>query len=100
MVKFAVNNENQWRLTTPGAANWAKSARPGSANKYFIVSADTHISPPHNLFTGRIETQYVDRLPKVIVDDKGDQYLVAEGARPAPILRVALTGEDQYRQDL
>ena len=53
---------NRWRRETPGDAGRAGSARPGSPNKYFMFSADTHVVEPADHLNG-IEPQYRERIP-------------------------------------
>src|SRR5579872_4612380 len=72
---------NLWRRETPGAAGWRGSARPGAANKYFMVSADTHGTEPAD-YLAAIEPQYRDRIPKLETRTDGSQWLITEGNRP------------------
>ena len=58
MSEIVVNEANKWRLATPGAEGWAKSARPGAPNKYLMISADTHANEPGNLWAERIDAKY------------------------------------------
>ena len=82
MSQIVVNEPNRWRLDTPGAAGWPRSARPDAANKYFMVSADGHANEPANLWVERIDAKYRERLPRVITDKDGVQWRVSEGYRP------------------
>ena len=95
---IAVNEPNRWRLETPGDAGWTRTAWPGAPNKYFIVSADCHANEPGNLWTERIDRKYRDRLPRVVTDDQGVQWRIAEGYRPDRLRITALEGEDDARQ--
>jgi predicted TIM-barrel fold metal-dependent hydrolase len=95
---IAVNGPNRWRLETPGHAGWARTARPGAPNKYFIVSADCHANEPANLWAERIDRKYRDRLPRVVTDAQGVQWRVSEGHRPDRLRLSALEGEDDARQ--
>ena len=36
--------KNAWRLPTPGVEGWTRTARPDDPNKYFMVSADCHVT--------------------------------------------------------
>jgi len=90
-----VNEENLWRLDAPKVTGWKRDVRPGT-KKYYMVSTDTHLSPPKNIFKERIEKQYLDRLPRVEVRD-GRKYLIMEGLRPEPIMEPELKGEDLVR---
>ena len=73
---------NAWRLATPGATDWPRSARPGAANKYFMVSADCHANEPNDYLATRIEPEYRSRIPHIEVDADGERWLVTEGWRP------------------
>jgi len=93
---IVVNPENTWRLETPNPGGWEKSVHPGSDNKYYMVSVDTHMSPPPKLFAERIDAKYRDRLARIEVRD-GKKYFVQEGCRPELILEPNMEGEDQTR---
>jgi hypothetical protein len=94
---IVVNEPNRWRLATPGNSGWPRTARPGTANKYFIVSADCHANEPANLWAERMEERYRDRLPRIVTDDKGVQWRVTEGHRPDRLRLSDLEGEDLVR---
>ncbi len=72
---------NSWRTETPGDAGWERSAKPGAANKYFMVSADCHVNEPFDWLDSRIEEPYKHRIPHIETRD-GNQYLITEGWRP------------------
>lgn len=91
------NDANAWRRVTPGDGGWPHSARPAAARKFFIVSADTHITPPKKLIQDRIATVYRDRLPRMEVTPDGDRILHIEGAKPSRLVPGNLAGEDAYR---
>ena len=97
MEPIPVNEPNRWRLETPGAEDWARSARPEAAQKYFIVSTDCHANEPADLWAKRIEPEYRDRLPHVITDENGVQWRVSEGYRPDRLRISEFEGEDQAR---
>ena len=80
MTEIVVNEANLWRLQTPGATRWEKSARAGAPNKYMMISADTHANEPGNLWAERIDPKYKDRLPKVWIDEKGVQWRKMEAS--------------------
>ena len=52
----AADQNNVWRLDSPGAAGWKRTARAADPNKFFIVSADCHVQEPNDL--------WVKRMPK------------------------------------
>jgi predicted TIM-barrel fold metal-dependent hydrolase len=98
MTEIVVNEQNKWRLNTPGAEGWEKSPRPNAPNKYLMISADTHANEPGNLWAERIDAKYKDRLPKMWIDDKGIQWRKMEASEQADRLVLArLEGEDLAR---
>lgn len=92
-----VNPENQWRLDSPGSDSWLRSPHVNAEKKkYFIVSVDAHMSPPHTLFKDQIDKKFADRLPRVEVRD-GKKFLIHEGLPPARVSDAQLQGEDDLR---
>jgi predicted TIM-barrel fold metal-dependent hydrolase len=49
-----------------------------------LISSDSHVSEPPNLWVERIDTKYRDRAPKVVINPEGQEgaYLVYEGYPP------------------
>lgn len=76
-----IGPRNAWRLETPGVAGWPRTARPDDPDKYYMVSADCHVTEGMHVF-GRVEPEYRERLPHVEERDNGAQYLITEGNRP------------------
>src|SRR5262249_50660487 len=97
MNQVVVNAPNRWRLETPGAEGWPRSARPGAARKYFMASADCHANEPADLWSSRMDKKYHDRLPRVITDKDGVQWRICEGYRPDRLRLSTLEGEDLAR---
>jgi len=95
--EITTNSENQWRLQSPGSNGWARSPHPGAEHKYFIVSADTHITPPPSLMAERIGEKYRDRLPRMERAADGTSTLHIEGWKPLRFNDGNLEGEDAYR---
>jgi len=95
---LTINEPNRWRLGTPGHAGWPRTARPGDARKYFIVSADSHANEPADLWATRLDATYRHRVPRVIVDEHGVKWRVSEGHRPDRLRTDELEGEDRLRQ--
>ena len=96
--RIDVNPENVWRLTTPGSDGWRKSPYPNAQQKYFMLSCDTHLSPPAKLFHERIDPIYHARLARVEVDSDGVKWMIAlENGRRERIHEVPMEGEDKYR---
>jgi predicted TIM-barrel fold metal-dependent hydrolase len=96
LPKIDVNPENQWRLEAPKVEGWARGVRPG-ANKYFIVSCDSHLMPPVTLFRDRLDKKWHGKLPRIERRDDGQRYLVMEGARPERLIEHEFAGEDLLR---
>ncbi|HEX7781617.1 MAG TPA: amidohydrolase family protein [Sphingobium sp.] len=94
-VEIEVNPENAWRTKTPGPFSWNKSIRTG-ANKYFMISADAHLMPPHTLFRERLDKKWHSKLPRVELRD-GIKYLVIEGMKDDRLWEFDLMGEDLIR---
>src|SRR5205085_3474635 len=97
MNQIVVNEPNRWRLETPGANGWSRSARPDAAKKYFMVSADGHANEPANLWFERMDKKYHERLPRVVTDKDGVQWRYCEGYRPDRLRLSTLQGEDMAR---
>lgn len=90
-------SKNAWRLETPGAEGWARTARPGDPNKFYMVSADCHITEPLKLFE-LVEPEYRHRTPRTQEREDGSQWLVTEGNRPQMVRPGAKTRTVQERQ--
>jgi predicted TIM-barrel fold metal-dependent hydrolase len=61
-----------------------------------ILSADSHIIEPADVWTARIERRFLERAPRVVKrsgDREGD-FFVAEGLRPFPVAGFAVAGVD------
>jgi predicted TIM-barrel fold metal-dependent hydrolase len=93
--QIEVNEENRWRLEAPAVSDWRRGVRPGP-DKYFMVSCDTHLSPPSKLFSERIDARFRDRLPRIELRD-GVRYFVQEGCRAERIVEPIMHGEDLER---
>ena len=92
-----VDENNTWRLETPGVEGWQRTARPTDPNKFFMVSTDGHVQEPADLWQTRMDKQYRDRLPGVNVDKQGKKYQKTEGFRPLRIRNIKFEGEDARR---
>ena len=92
-----IDAPNQWRLETPGHVGWERTAQPGDPNKYFMVSCDSHVNEPANLWRERLDAQYRDRLPRIEVDENGVKWQVSEGMQRSRLLEDHLEGEDKER---
>ncbi|MBV1906431.1 MAG: amidohydrolase [Pseudomonadales bacterium] len=93
----APDENNTWRLESPGAAGWTRSARPDAKDKYFIVSTDGHAQEPSDFLSTRIDKKYYERLPGVTLGDKGDKFQKTDGFRPMRLRNIKFGGEDKLR---
>src|SRR3990170_7614373 len=92
-----VIDTQEWRIQTPGHPGWAQTARPGDPRKYFMVSADTHVNEPADLWETRIDARYRHRLPRIEADANGVKWQITEGYRPTKIRDLKFQGEDLER---
>jgi predicted TIM-barrel fold metal-dependent hydrolase len=66
---------------------------------YALISADSHVNEPPDLWTSRVASQYADRAPRIEHFEKGDAW-VLEGARePVPFGRNACAGMAPWPPD-
>ena len=96
-LEIEVNEPNLWRLETPGAEGWPRTARPTDPNKMFLVSADGHVNEPTNLFAERLPEKFRARVPRVEIDEKGGKWHISEGFRPTKLRESSFEGEDKAR---
>ena len=97
MSEQMIGEPNIWRIETPGAEGWQRSARPEAGRKYFMVSADCHANEPADLWARRIEPEYRNCIPRVETDEDGVQWRITEGYRPDRIRIQSFEGEDKLR---
>jgi len=88
---------NAWRLDSPGATGWRRTARPDDPQKYFMVSADCHVTEPMKFFD-RVEPEFRDRTPKVSEREDGSLWMTTEGNQPMMIKPGATTRTVQQQQ--
>ena len=96
-ANIEINEENLWRAETPGPDGWERTARPTDPDKYLMISADTHVNEPHDLWAKRIDKKFIDRIPRVITDENGKQWRVSEGHRKSRLMEFRMLGEDGVR---
>ena len=77
---------NAWRLETPGSAGWPRTARPDDPNKYFMVSADCHITENIGFFA-TVEPEFRHRVPRMEPREDGSLWMV-EDAQPGDLLHL------------
>ena len=57
-----------------------------------IVSADSHMIEPANLWVERIDKRFKERAPRsTTLEDRPGAFFLAEGLRPFPVAAVAAT---------
>jgi hypothetical protein len=58
-----------------------------------LISSDSHVSEPPDLWVQRIDKKYQDRAPKVVLNPEGQEgaYLVYEGYPPHNFSKLAPT---------
>jgi len=68
-------------------------------SSYPVLSADSHIFEPPDLWETRMERRFRDRAPRFVVDwqGRGGTWFVAEGAAPRLISGIAAVGLDKER---
>ena len=61
-----------------------------------ILSADSHVIEPADVWTSRIEKRFLDRAPRVVkrAGEREGDFFVAEGLRPFPVAGFAVAGVD------
>lgn len=93
---IVVNAENDWRLEAPEPRGWARDVTHDSVNKYFMVSVDSHLTHPRDLFVQRMDKKWHDLLPRIEIRE-GRKFMVVSGARPEPLVDLEYEGEDGLR---
>jgi predicted TIM-barrel fold metal-dependent hydrolase len=53
---------------------------PGLGGDYRLISADTHVNEPPDVWTSRVPTKFKDRVPRIERFEEGDAWVI-EGAR-------------------
>lgn len=74
-----------------------EQASSSAKRKYFLVSADCHVSEPPDLWEKQIDAKFRHRLPRIEVDENGQKWSVVEGHRPVRVRDLKLEGEDLER---
>jgi predicted TIM-barrel fold metal-dependent hydrolase len=61
-----------------------------------ILSADSHVIEPADVWTARVDKRFLDRAPRVIkhAGSREGDFFVAEGLRPFPVAGFAVAGVD------
>ena len=96
-IQDETSSRNAWRLESPGAEGWPRSARPGAPNKYFMVSADCHVTESMQ-FLRTVPDEFIERIPHVETRADGSVVLITEGNRPQMVKPGPKTPSIQPRQ--
>jgi predicted TIM-barrel fold metal-dependent hydrolase len=63
-----------------------------TAHDYRLISADSHLTEPGDLWTSRVEKKFVDRVPRIVHLDKGAAWLMEGVADPVPFGHTVCAG--------
>lgn len=59
-----------------------------------IISADSHVAEPPDTYSGRIDSKFKERAPKMVHDERrGDMFLVEGSKQPIPLALVSAAGK-------
>jgi len=50
-----------------------------------LISADSHVMEPRDLWEKRIDRKWRDRAPRIAALDESGDYMVIDGMRPRPL---------------
>lgn len=60
-----------------------------------LISADSHITEPPDLYVSRVDTKYRDRVPHLVRNgDRGDMFVMGDPLPPIPVGLIAAAGKD------
>ncbi len=63
--------------------------------KQTLISADSHITEPPDLYVSRVDTKYRDRVPHLVRNgDRGDMFVMGDPLPPIPVGLIAAAGKD------
>ncbi|HUP71827.1 MAG TPA: amidohydrolase family protein [Acidimicrobiales bacterium] len=79
-------------ITEPFPATEAK--RSGGKLVHHLISADSHINEPADLWTSRVAAKWRDRVPRVERFEQGDAWVIEGMPGPMPIGLNACAGQD------
>jgi predicted TIM-barrel fold metal-dependent hydrolase len=69
-------------------------AQRASDRVYHLISADSHVNEPPDLWTGRVAARFADRAPRMEHFAEGDGWVVEGVADPLPIGLSACAGQE------
>src|SRR5215213_4400679 len=66
--------------------------------EYNVISSDSHVVEPHDLWQKRVEAKYKDRAPKLVREADTDRLVCAEAAMaPVGLLAGCARADDDVR---
>ena len=71
-----------------------RAPQSGGASTYHLISADSHINEPADLWTSRVPAKWRDRVPRVERFEQGDAWVIEGMPGPMPIGLNACAGQD------
>jgi predicted TIM-barrel fold metal-dependent hydrolase len=75
------------------------SPTPPTRGEYRLVSADSHVNEPPDLWTSRVPARFRDRAPRMERFEKGDGWVLEGSPEPIPFGRNACAGLGPYEGD-
>ena len=72
-------------MTTDAIRLEAPKAQKQTLKEFFVVSADSHVNEPFDLWLKRIDAKFRERVPHIEVDENGRKWFVIEGFRKSMI---------------
>ncbi len=95
---YPLDDNNRWRIETPGIEGWERSPRADAPDKFFMVSADGHVQEPNTLWHERVDAKFHERLPGIIFVPGAGSFQKTEGFRePLKLRDIVWEGEDLLR---
>src|SRR5262245_47532059 len=71
------SSSRAWRRSSPLCSRGLATREwPPMTLPFKLVSADSHIAEPPDLWTARIDREYRDRAPRIVSGERGDAYSV------------------------
>jgi hypothetical protein len=67
---------------------------------YDLISADSHVIEPHDLWLNYIDKRYLDRAPRLVHEEETDRIVVEEAdLGPVGLLAGCKRGDDEVRSN-
>lgn len=87
-----------------GDTKWSRltdyvSPTPPTRGEYRLVSADSHVNEPPDLWTSRVPAKFRDRAPRMERFEKGDGWVLEGSPEPIPFGRNACAGLGPFEGD-